>query len=298
MFCNCCRGHLVRRCSIAAVRYACSLGLIIAMASGQLLADLQVKEQAQEQKQKQKQEPKQAPVLMIAAELAPYGYRSAGRITGLGVEIMAELSRRLNHAGDIRLMPFKRAYQNARSRDRVLMTPVARVASREGQLKWAIHYIDDHFFYVSRAGTRRLTHQLARQGGLIGVLAGSAPLAQLQLGGVTHYLEQTLDTANINMLRMGRIDGWFTSALLLNAAFKSNPELNPADFQIGEVQSSHCVYIVASNATSDAALHLWRQTYAAMQADGTVAEIMDRYLDRDLQQMLGREALQTECGGV
>jgi ABC-type amino acid transport substrate-binding protein len=176
------------------------------------------------------------------------------------------------------------------------MTPVARVASREGQLKWVIHYLDDHFFYVSRAGARRLTHQSAREGGVIGVLAGSAPLAQLQRGGVTNYLEQTLDTANINMLRMGRIDGWFTSALLLNAAFTSNPELNPADFLIGEIQSSHCVYIVASTATSDAALRPWRQAFATMQADGTVTEILNRYLDQDLRRMLGREKLQTECG--
>ncbi len=236
-------------------------------------------------------------VTLIAAELPPYAYRSAGQLTGLGVEILQEIGRRLNHTGVMNLMPLKRALQNARSRSDVLMTPVARVAARKGQLQWAIHYVDDIFFYVSRAGEPALTHERARQGGSIGVLAGSAPLAQLQQGGVSNYLEQTQDTTNINMLSVGRIDGWFTSAILLSAAFKSNPELNPADFVFGDVQSRHCVYIVASNGMSAALLGPWQQAFEAMQADGTLAEIVNRYLDPELRALLDDGDLPlAECG--
>ncbi|MEH6471330.1 MAG: ABC transporter substrate-binding protein [Halopseudomonas sp.] len=242
------------------------------------------------------QQPAADSMTLIAAELPPYAYRSEEQITGLGVELMLELGLRLGHSGAISLMPFKRALQNARSRNAVLMTPVARVASREGTLKWVIHYIDDSFFYVSRAGAPALTHQLARQSGVIGVLAGSAPLAQLKHGGVERYLEQTLDTANINMLKVGRIDGWFTSAILLSAAFKANPELDPNEFVIGPVQSQHCVYMVASVETSDEVLRPWREAFIAMQRDGTVAEVLSRYIDPYLQGLLGaEEGLSTSC---
>jgi len=236
---------------------------------------------------------------LIGADLAPYAYHAGGQgpIVGLGVEMMQEIGRRLGHSGAVRLMPFRRAFQHTLTQSNVLLTPVARVASREGQLQWVIHYLNDPFFYVSRAGGGKLTHELARQGGTFGVLAGSAPLAQLQQGGVNNYLEQTRDTANINMLRAGRIDGWFTSAILLSAAFKANPELNPADFVIGDVQSSHCVYIVASNTTSQAVLRPWQQAFAAMQADGTATEIVSRYLDQELQARLDIGARPTGgCG--
>lgn len=236
---------------------------------------------------------------LIGAELAPFAYqdRGQGPIEGLGVEMMQEIGRRLGHSGAVSLMPYKRAFQYTLTQSNVLLTPVARVASREGQVQWVIHYLNDPFFYVSRAGSGKLTHELARQGGTFGVLAGSAPLAQLQQGGVHNYLEQTRDTANINMLRVGRIEGWFTSAILLSAAFKANPELDPADFVIGDVQSSHCVYIVASNTTSQAVLRLWQQAFAAMQADGTAAEIVNRYLDLELQARLDIGARPTGgCG--
>lgn len=223
---------------------------------------------------------------LVGAELAPYAYQENSQVRGLGIEIMQEIGRRLGHSGKVTLMPFKRAFQNARSRNNLLMAPVARVPSREGQLQWAIHFIDDQFFYVSRAESRPLTHAQARQGGVIGVLAGSAPLAQLLQAGVSNYLEQTRDTANIDMLRIGRIDAWFTSAILLSAAFNSNPELSPADFVIGAAQSRHCVYIVASNDTAAAQLHPWQQTFATMQADGTVQEIVSHYLDPALQALL------------
>ncbi len=223
---------------------------------------------------------------LIGAELAPYAYQEHKQTRGLGVEIMQEIGRRLGHSGKITLMPFKRAFQNARSRNNLLMAPVARVPSREGKLQWAIHFIDDQFFYVSRAGSLPLTHSKARQGGVIGVLAGSAPLAQLLQTGVSNYLEQTRDTANIDMLRVGRIDAWFTSAILLSAAFKSNPELAPTDFVIGPAQSRHCVYIVASNDTAAALLRPWQQTFATMQTDGTAHEIVSRYLNLELQALL------------
>ncbi|WP_158070143.1 ABC transporter substrate-binding protein [Motiliproteus sp. MSK22-1] len=236
-------------------------------------------------------------VTLLGAELSPYAFQENDQITGLGVELLQEAAQRIGHSGEITLMPFKRAFQNAITRKNLLMTPVARVESREGLLKWAIHYLDDSFFYVTRAGSRKLTHGLAREGGLIGVLAGSAPLARLKAGGVTNYLEQTRDTANINMLRIGRIEGWFTSSILLNGAFKSHPELDPKEFVIGEEQSRHCVYIVASNDTSEEILQPWREVFNSMLNDGTYQQILSRYLDQDLQLMLGIGSdLPSGCG--
>ncbi len=231
---------------------------------------------------------------LIAAELPPYSYQTSDGAAGLGVEILQEAGRRLGHSGDIRLMPFKRAFQNALTRDNLLMTPVARVYRREGLLKWAIHYLDDSFFYVTRAGSPRLTHERARRGGTIAVLAGSAPLAQLRAAGISDYLEQTRDTANINMLTVGRVDGWFTSAILLSAAFKSSPELDPADFVIGEVQSRHCVYAVASLDTAESVIRPWRQAVESMRADGTLQQIINRYLDEELQRKLDSAAHPSE----
>ena len=252
------------------------VGLLLNANGGQILADDQVR--------------------LIGAELAPYAYDVQGQVVGLGVEIMQEIGRRLGHSGDVSLMPLKRAFQHTLTQSNVLMTPMARVASREGQLQWVIHYIDDRFFYVSRAGGPKLTHELARQGGTFGVLAGSAPLAQLRQGGVSNYLEQTRDTANINMLRVGRIDGWFTSAILFSAALKSNPELSPADFVIGDVQSSHCVYIVASNTMPQTLLGPWQQAFETMRIDGTVAEIVGRHLGPELQALLEDEQSSLVCG--
>ncbi|WP_207063233.1 ABC transporter substrate-binding protein [Motiliproteus sp. SC1-56] len=237
------------------------------------------------------------PVRLVAAELAPYAYEEAGQVSGLGVAIMREAARRLGHNGDVDLMPFKRAYQNARQGHHLLMTPVARIAAREGEVQWALRYVDDVFFYVSRAGSAPLNHERARHGASIAVLAGSAPLAVLRAGGVENFSEQTRDIANINLLRVGRVDGWFTSALLLSAAFAENPELDPADFIIGEPVSRHCVYIVASNDTPEAALRPWQSAFEAMQADGTYQTILDRFLAPELRRLIAVSTpISQDCG--
>lgn len=230
------------------------------------------------------------PVTLVGGEIAPYAYHGQQQITGFGVEVMREIALRTGHTDEVVLMPFKRAFLTAQTRPDLLMMPVARIPEREGLVQWVIHLIDDSFFYVTRAGKLPMTHTEARQGAVIGVLGGSAPLAVLQGSGVKQFLEQTLDASNINMLRLGRIDGWFTSALLLNGAFRANPELNPQDFVIGPVQSRHCVYVVAAITTSASAVAPWQAGFEAIRADGTYQKILDRYLDRPLQEMVSLDS--------
>ncbi len=223
-----------------------------------------------------------ASMQLIAGDLSPYATLKNNQPEGLGVDVLREMAARLGQPATVSVMPYRRAFLNARRQPNVLMTPVARVAAREGTLRWAMHYIDDLFFYVTRSGSVPMTHNNARLRGDIAVLGGSAPLAELQRAGIRNFQQQTTDTVNIQMLQSGRVDGWFTSAILLGAAFKANPQLHREDFVIGPVQSRHCVYIIASKNTSDASLQPWLRAFADVERDGTLKRLIERHLSEAL----------------
>lgn len=235
---------------------------------------------------------------LVGAQLPPYSYESDGQVGGLGADIYRELARRVGHSGKIQVMPFKRAFLSVQNQDNLLVSPVARVPKREGLVNWAIHYLNDAFFYVTRAGEPSLTHALARNRGMIGVLRGSAPLAQLQQNDVTNYLEQTTDSVNIKLLQAGRIDAWFTSAILLSGALKANPDLKLSDFVMGQVQSSHCVYIVASNRVDTGLIQPWIDAFETMKVDGSLTAILQRHLDNEVGLMGLLGDLNSDACGV
>lgn len=221
---------------------------------------------------------------LLGGTLAPYAFMQQGVVTGLGVDLMRELSIRVGQPATVELVPFPRALLRARRQPDILMTPVARVSEREGELRWAMHYVDDLFFYVTRKGSPPLDHASARDRGVIGVLGGSAPLAELKRAGIENFQQQTLDIVNIQMLQNRRVDGWFTSAILLAAALRQNPALNPADFTLGPVQSRHCVYIITSTQTTDKALEPWLRAFEQIRDEGILQRLITRHLGEPLGQ--------------
>ena len=153
-----------------------------------------------------------APLKLITEELPPYAYRQGGKITGASVDIIKALFKEANIDYEIKMFPWKRAYETVKSESACIF-PIQRSQEREVLFNWISPVlITQTAFYAKDDGKTQVRTLTDAQNLKIGTYRGSA--VEEYLVGQGFKVESiSKDSANANKLSSGRIDLWAADTL-------------------------------------------------------------------------------------
>lgn len=151
------------------------------------------------------------PLVLTTEENAPYNFTDpqSGKVTGLATDLLTAALDREGVAYEIRMLPWKRAYQMALEEPDTCVYGTNRTPEREGSFKWVGPLVHGGWVLFSTAEKPVTLASLDDAKGMtIGVHAGSGLEAFLdQTSGLT--LDRVPDNnLNIRKLFSGRIDLW------------------------------------------------------------------------------------------
>ncbi len=153
-----------------------------------------------------------APLKLITEELPPYAYRQGGQITGASVDIIKALFKEANIPFEIKIFPWKRAYETAKA-EKACIFPIQRSQEREVLFNWISPVlITQTAFYALDNGKTQVRTLNDAQKLKVGTYRGSA--VEEYLVGQGFQVESiSKDSANANKLSHGRIDLWAADTL-------------------------------------------------------------------------------------
>lgn len=220
-----------------------------------------------------------ASALTIATEESPPSTIVRGEsLSGVGVEIVREIQRRIGDSTRIEVFPWARAYSMATTTPDVILFATTRTPEREPLFRWIGPILSIKWgFYAMNNRARRLSSlEEARSGFIIGTYRDDAREQFLKTQGFTNLDSSSSQTLNIRKLKAGRID-LLVSTNIGIAAMPESAGLKPGDlvnvFTFKEVE----LYIAFSRGSNEATVATWQKAFDAMQGDGTLAAIQARW---------------------
>lgn len=209
-----------------------------------------------------------------------------GRLTGISVDVVTELLRRSGDKGDITLIPWARAYQEAQRTAGVVLFTAARTPEREDKFHWITDVVQNSWGFFA---AKKLQFDINSLDDLkavsrIGVLRGGAREKYLMENGFSNIVPVTTFRQLERMLENNRIDLFFYAELgLATAASVRDDELPPfkSVFNVLPPRS----YILMSKATDPEVVTRWQQLAKEIKEDGTFNRIAQKW----------RHYLLTEC---
>jgi polar amino acid transport system substrate-binding protein len=220
---------------------------------------------------------------LLAAELPPYTYQvpsasvseQPGPGRGVIHDAVVEMARRVGHSGRIEYMPWFRAQEIARSEPDVGILALTRSPEREDGYLWLVKVMDDDLVLVGAPGVDVSDLSKVRDRP-VGLLASSGAEALARGLGFSRMSPQREEWMNATRIRERRIDAWIAPrAMVIHAVREVRGNLDVLQF--GHVIRTSALYLAASKNLPEAQARRWREAFAAMQADGTMAAIRRRY---------------------
>lgn len=213
-------------------------------------------------------------ITLFTEDLPPYSMERDGRITGVTVDIVAELFRRAGYAFEVRKVPWQRAYLMARTEPDSCAFPVQRSQENEALFHWVSPIVISRSAFYTRADSELDIRVLEDVRALrIGSYRGSGVADYLMSQGFDLDLT-TQDNQNLRKLQLGRLDVWAADTL-------SAPYL-AEQLDTGRIKEQ-LVYFTVLRAlacnldTREATITSLNHTLQAMYADGTIDRLVEAY---------------------
>lgn len=237
------------------------LATVLALAGGLLCASAQAAE-----------------LTLLTEDLPPLNFTRDGELTGLSVDVVRELQRRLGNQDSITMVPWARGYRAVMEQPNVVLFSTTRTEEREGLLKWVGPLVRwDYVFYKKRGSPIQLTTlDDARAVSSIATYRDDAREQFLLQHGFTNLDSSPRLVSCARKLLEGRVDLWLDSNLtapqIMEQIGHDAQDLEP----VLTVHSNH-LYIAFSRQTDDAVVERWQETLDAIKADGTYDRIQQRW---------------------
>ncbi|HNX30933.1 MAG TPA: transporter substrate-binding domain-containing protein [Holophaga sp.] len=216
---------------------------------------------------------------LYCEEEPPNQYLGAdGELTGMTVEVVREIMRRVGTRAPIQMVPWARAYDAALGQPDIVLFTVSRNAERNQMFNWVgpVHELD--FTFYARADSRLQVKSLedAKKLTRVGVYIDDVREEMLKRDGFTNLDRAANNIQNFRKLIAGRIDVYATSQESVEA------EAASAGFSAAAVKPVYTFarvqdYIVLSKGTPAPVVKAWTKAFAGMKKDGTFAEIHRKY---------------------
>ena len=227
---------------------------------------------------KQKHTSPSATLRLFTENSPPSSYMQGSRLTGLSIELVQEILRRLNQKIDIKIVPWARGYQIALNQDNVALFATTRLPQREqlfywvGPLysqTWGLYARHDNDIRIDSLGDAR---KVAR----IGTYRRDAKMMYLESLGFTNLVPTNRNITNVRHLNKGEIDLWISSDFNMSHLARQ-AGVDPQRLKLAYPLQVVGNYIAFSRLTSPHVIRLWQEVLNAIHADGTYARICKRY---------------------
>ena len=217
-------------------------------------------------------------IKIVGIDFAPLSFhKSGGAIEGAGVDVSKQIITKLNlKPVDIAVPIDKVGGYNS---DHVALFPIIiRNPDREKQgFKWVGKLHEDHYcFFTLKKNKPVNTVEEANASGVIGVNKGGATENTARKIGIKNIEIAMGNSGNARKLFADRIQGWFTGALVGMYSIKQEGlDTNAAQCTGNFGPISY--WLAASKAMPDAQFEKMKNSFEAMEKDGSLAGILKKY---------------------
>jgi polar amino acid transport system substrate-binding protein len=211
--------------------------------------------------------------MTIFSENSPPGnYIENGQLKGPAVKVVQEILRRLSLDAEIKMVPWARGYQLARTQPNVALFSTTRLPQREKLFKWVGPLYTQRWGFYAPRDTDLVIASMhaARAVARIGTYHKDAKEQYLLSRGFRNLVSTNNNIGNVRHLLEKRIDLWVSSDFNMPYIVRY-AGYNP--LQIKRLFSFKTVgnYIAFSRQTPDHIVHRWQAVLDDIRQDGTWA---------------------------
>ncbi len=214
---------------------------------------------------------------IVAAALPPYGIKQGSEFTGIHVEAVREMARRVGHDGAIQELPWARAFDTVKDGQDKMLAMLVRTPEREELFNWVVPVIPDRIVIYSYGDQPPVTKAELDSGAKSVAVIRATPMDTIATQNNWPKVTRVNTAEDIaRLLAAGRIDAALNLETL--AIFGMDQvRQDPAGLVEGDQLAAFEVYVAASKDLADADLADWRAAFDAMKADGTLTQILARF---------------------
>ena len=226
--------------------------------------------------------PADPPLRLLSEEFPPFNFTDGGRPSGLAVEIVQTVLKRLGQTLEIEFQPWARAYREAQGRQPIALFSAARIPEREKLFQWVGPIVTFYSSFYARAGAERLKRfDDARQSSDVLVVRDWYTAQQLASEGFRNLRFVSDPTQGLRMLMAGRAPLFASERISMQGALAA-AGVDPAALEEVYTFASSDGYIAFSPGTPRRVVNAWQRQIDAMKRDGSFQAIYKRWLPRDL----------------
>ena len=203
----------------------------------------------------------------------PMQFKAAdGSLTGLTVEVVQEIQRRVGNNDPIQMVPWARGLKYLNEEPNTVLFSMGRTAERNDLYQWVGPVSEEVMGLYAKADSRLRIKSLddAKKVHAIGVYRDDIRDQYLTNKGFTNLYRVTSGMQNYKMLMLGRIDLFASS--INEVAGNKYVGLKLA-FPLLTAQ----MFIAVSSGTDPAIVAQWNEALAAMKKDGSFKAIFNKY---------------------
>lgn len=212
------------------------------------------------------------PVRLLGFDTPPMSVVTDGKkLSGPGYDFVADLFKAAEVPFVSEGLPIIRAV-SILDEGNAVMVFLARTPAREDKYVWLGDIVpDDGLAFTTRVGDAPITSVDQAKGlKTVAVLAGGAPAQILRGNGVTGLDETANESQNLRKLAAGRVDAWFTSAIITRHILKADPE-QAKSVSTGPKVMPWPLWIVGSKNLAPEVVAKLQQAFATAKSNGRYA---------------------------
>jgi len=201
-----------------------------------------------------------------------------GQLTGMSVEIVTELQKRIDNRDPIQLVPWARGYDAVQKTPGTVLFSMSRTAERDALFHWVGPILVSSYAFYARADSRIVIRGLedARKLRRIGVYNNDVRDTFLTQAGFTNLDRAANNIQNFKKVMAGRLD------VFASAPISIEDEARAAGCRASDIKHVYTfmevqLYIVLSKGTPEDVVKAWTDAFASLRRDGTFARIHRKY---------------------
>ncbi|MCF8779016.1 transporter substrate-binding domain-containing protein [Vibrio sp. IRLE0018] len=221
-----------------------------------------------------------AKITIMTEDFAPFGFYDAdGKLTGIGVEIVQQLAKKLDLESEIQVLPWSRAIKQLELMPNRALFCVARTPARNDKFEWVGPILSDgvYLYHNDSFDSSQEDITSAKQWESIAVTANYPEHQTLIDLGFTNLWVTTQPTENARLLLHNRVTamvaGEFAMPSLLEAQGGETSSVVRSNISLFDID----LYIAFSKGTNPKVLAQWQQALEELQASQEYQEIRKRY---------------------
>lgn len=215
---------------------------------------------------------------LVTGALPPFSMADDTAEPGVLVEVAVEAARRAGWTLRPVFQPWARAVLTAQQQPRTLVVPLTRTPEREAQFQWIARIGLQDFGFLNRTGQARIDGLAQARALKVGVLRGSPHakrLSELGFDAARIALASSNDDLQ-RMLDLQMVDAIYGS-LPINLYNARRLGRKVESLQVGWVVETGEIWLAAGNGLSAAEVDALRRAVAAMERDGQMQRLYQRY---------------------